>query len=157
MPDLTSLEKRLAALAPPQISQHGQNSIDALLDDLAADVVSETPSSEPSRLRWGSFAAAGAAALIVTSAVLISSETRDEVASISPDLNLVALSDVPSVVRIEEKIQDGTVLHDEADWPVESTRYRIVTEHKVVDKVSGLVFTISQPSEEILLSQQQLF
>jgi len=169
MPDSPSLEERLTAITPPKVSRQTQVPLDTLIDDLAMELpeeqslempIHESPSSNTWN-GWGSVAAIFVAILGVCSALIFSLDKNRSISfSAALDqspIQLVAMDNSPAVVRIEEEIQGQSVIQVGSEWPVQSTRYRIVTEHKLVDAATGTVVTVLEPSEELELTSQQVF
>ena len=163
MPDFSSLEEQLSALAKPQLSATKRHSLDRLIDDLAEESVN-TAEAEQSpqpqrRMFWGAAAALIVAALIL--GALVKSPTELAAPSVShfdsSQINLVALESSPSVERVREQISEDLILEEDASWPVKSVRYHVVTEHIVQDEASGIILTISEPVEELVMSSQQVF
>ncbi len=167
MPKSPSLEERLAAIEPPKVTRQTQAALESLIDGLAAELPEEQSLEMPNHKSasnggwWGTAAALFVAALGVTSAFMFSSNktgTAKELVSVNqPAIQLVAMEDSPAIIRIEEEIQGESVIQVGSEWPVQSKRYRIVTEHKLIDSVTGTVITVLEPSEQLELSNQQIF
>jgi hypothetical protein len=144
------VETILARLMPPALSESGQRSIEALLDELAAEVpvCQAVPAPRPHRGWWiGGIAAAGIAAAWLLP--LTVPPTVKPVAAASPEPSAKVVL-VGQSGRIESMVDEGW--HEESDGSaMQALRLNVVEEESVLDKETGIVMQIREPREEILL------
>ena len=144
------VETILARLMPPALSDSGQRSIDAMLDELAAEapVCRAVPAPRPHRGWWlGGIAAAGVAAAWLLPLTVRPSANPAVSASSEPAPNVVL---VGQSGRIESMVDEGW--QEEADGSaMQALRLNVVEEESVLDKETGIIMQIREPREEILL------
>lgn len=157
------VEAILARLMPPGLSSAGQGAVEAMIDDLAG--VQSAPAAHsqvpglrpvPQRAWWISgIAAAGVAAALVFPLQLgHRTLARDGTQAPSPptaDFVLVGGSG-----RIESMTEDGW--HEDADGlTMQAMRLSVVEEENLIDEETGIMMTVSEPREEILLMPVSAF
>jgi hypothetical protein len=144
------VETILARLMPPALSESGHLSIEAMLDELAADtpVCQSVPAPRPHRGWWlGGIAAAGVAAAWLLP--LTFRPSSDPVVNASPEPSAKVVL-VGQSGRIESMVDEGW--HEESDGSaMQALRLNVVEEESVLDKETGIIMQIREPREEILL------
>lgn len=144
------VETILARLMPPALSEGGHRSIEAMLDELAADVPAESSVSAPRPHRgwWlGGIAAAGVAAAWLLPMVMRPAPNPVAATPKEPAANVVL---VGQSGRIESMTDEGW--HEEADGSaMQALRLNVVEEESVLDEETGIIMQIREPREEILL------
>lgn len=151
------VETILARLMPPALSEDGQRDIEAMLDELAGPVVAMSPPAPPSvswARRWaiGGIAAAGVAAAMIFPMKPASSPVAAAPEQELPaEFQLVSESD-----RIESTSEEGW-LEDSDGSAMQALRLNVVEENNILDEETGIVMTVSEPREEILLMPVSAF
>ena len=152
----SSIEDALARLMPKAISEEGQRSLDAMLDELCGE--EELPAAEviPIQRRgvkggWQILVSAGIAACLAL-IVTFRSETTERgplapVAATVPEENLVLVSESDRI----EKMSDEGWMEDPQGGMMQAVRMRVVEENSLRDEETGIVVRISEPREELLL------
>lgn len=151
------VETILARLMPPALSEEGQRDIEAKLDELAGPGVAIPPPA-PAAISWarrwaiGGIAAAGVAAAMIfpmKPAAPIADSAMDQ--EIPAEFQLVSESD-----RIESTSDEGW-LEDPDGSTMQALRLNVVEENNILDEETGIVMTVSEPREEILLMPVSAF
>lgn len=151
------VEAILARLMPPGLSGPGQQAVESMIDELSAEpsivaVVPVAPSPRPTR-RFAWWAAAAAAGIAIASlfpfhagrGLLARGGPAQPLAHDAADFVWVGGSG-----RIESMTEDGW--HDDADGvTMRAMRLSVVEEENLLDEETGIVMTVSEPREEILL------
>jgi hypothetical protein len=151
------IETILARLMPPALSQDGQQSIEAMLDSLAAATQPAKPAGRLwfRRLLPGSIAAAGVAAALVFPLATPPSPASWAAANSNknspPGLVLVGESD-----RVESMTDEGWQ-EDSDGSTMLATRLNVVEENSLLDEQTGIVMQVSQPREELYLTPVSTF
>ncbi len=150
------VETILARLMPPALSEESQRDIEAMLDELAGPVVAISPA--PAAISWtrrwaiGGIAAAGVAAAMIfpmkPAAHPVASAVDQEMPA---EFQLVSESD-----RIESTSDEGW-LEDSDGSAMQALRLNVVEENNILDEETGIVMTVSEPREEILLMPVSAF
>lgn len=157
-----SIEAALARLMPPALSESGQRSIEAMLDELAATAPRAKAAHLP-WLRW-SVPTGIAAALAAVSgwflwqqpaAAPIAVVAAPTVAPVVPDhdAGLVLVSESS---RVEEMLDEGLVGNPEGS-ALQAVRFRVVETNTFRDEESGIEVQVSEPREETLLMPVSVF
>lgn len=157
------VEAILARLMPPGLSSTGHGAVEAMIDELAgvqaahaAQAIAPPPRPTRRRAWWISgIAAAGvAAALVFPLQVERRTLARDGSQAplpMSADFVLVGGSG-----RIESMTEDGW--HEDADGlTMQAMRLSVVEEENLIDEETGILMTVSEPREEILLMPVSAF
>lgn len=151
------VETILARLMPPALSEEGQREIEAMLDELAGPVAVVAPPaaavvSWPHRWVIGGIAAAGVAAAMIfpmkPAAHPLASAADQETPA---EFQLVSESD-----RIESTSDEGW-LEDADGSAMQALRLNVVEENNILDEETGILMTVSEPREEILLMPVSAF
>lgn len=141
---IDEIEARLEGLAPRGLSGSGRVELDALIDDLAAELPQEkvVPVYQKS-IVWQ--CAAAAAVAVVTALALSPSENvaTTDAASFAGGAPISSRD----VIRSWE--DQGRQLREDAQWPVRQVRYDVIEEQDYLDKASGLTVTVLSPEEEL--------
>lgn len=151
------VETILARLMPPALSDAAVADIEAMLDELAgtaAPVAAAPPAPNPwfRRAALGGIAAAGVAAAIVFHGPSAPERAASRPADADPaEFVLVGESE-----RIESTTDEGW-LEDSAGSAVHALRLSVVEEDSLLDEETGMVMTVSEPREEILLMPVSTF
>lgn len=150
------VETILARLMPPALSEEGQRDIEAMLDDLAGTVAAVAPSSAvvswPRRWVIGGIAAAGVAAAMIFPMKPAAHPVASAVDQETPaEFQLVSESD-----RIESTSDEGW-LEDADGSAMQALRLNVVEENNILDEETGILMTVSEPREEILLMPVSAF
>jgi hypothetical protein len=149
-----SVETILARLMPPGLSDSGQRGIEAMLDELAAEsphLEIPHPATASPRMGWwiGGIAAAGVAAAWLLSATIVPFgapvATSPAAGGTPAELVLVGESG-----RIESMIDEGWQEGTDGS-AMRALRLNVVEENSLRDEETGIVMTVSEPREEILL------
>jgi hypothetical protein len=153
------IEVALSRLMPAALSDEGQRSIEAMLDELAAEdgppeIVGES-ATVPRRWRWLAPTGAAAAAVVLASFVTDSSRNgavADLPASFSgADIVLIGESD-----RVEDMSDEGWATN--ADGSVmKAVRVRVIEESSLRDERTGIIVQVTQPREEMVLTPISAF
>lgn len=155
-----SIEDMLSRLMPVAISEAGQRSLDAMLDELAGEeAVPETPAT-PHRGKsfWiyalppAGIAAAAAFAFFMPHG----SSARKEITSTLPKLEAPGIFLLGETDRIETLTDEGW-LADPQGAAMQAVRVRVVEENTLRDEKTGIVFQISEPREELILTPVTAF
>lgn len=149
----SSIEDALARLMPKAISEGGQRSLDAMLDELCGEEIAEEVVAPIRRIRGGwqilvSAGLAACAALIVT--------FRAETSNSAPFTMLASAGQHPNLVLISEsdrveKMSDEGWMADPQGGMMQAVRMRVVEENSLRDEETGIVVQISEPRDELLL------
>ena len=156
MHDSHSVETILARLMPSALSENGQHAIEAMIDELAATPQMAASSGHPwlRRITIGGIAAAGVAAACVfpmlqRPAAVVAGNVPAE--SPAPGFVLVGESD-----RVEAMTDEGW-LENQDGSAMQATRLSVIEENTLRDLETGIVISISEPREEILLMPVSAF
>ncbi len=153
MPAPESIEAALARLMPPALSGDGQASIDAMLDELADAGSAATPAPRPRQGVPGFVMASGiAAALAALAAVwLTPSGAEDAAPAAAAHVPASGLVLVGEADRVEE-MTDAGWLTGPGGQAMEAVRVRLVEQNIFRDEQTGMILSVSEPREEILLT-----
>ncbi|MEI6178870.1 MAG: hypothetical protein WCS43_18400 [Verrucomicrobiota bacterium] len=141
---------------PSALSETGQHEIEEMIDELAATSQVSAPSGHPwfRRIAVGGIAAAGVAAAcffpMVQRPAALTTATAPS-ASSAPGFVLVGESD-----RVESMTDEGW-LENQDGSTMQATRLSVVEENTLRDVETGIVISISEPREEILLMPVSAF
>ncbi len=155
-----SIEDMLSRLMPVAISEAGQRSLDAMLDELAGE---EAAPEAPVAARRGKsvwiyalppvgIAAAAAFAFFMPHG----SSVRKEITSTLPKLEAPGIFLLGETDRIETLTDEGW-LADPQGAAMQAVRVRVVEENTLRDEKTGIVFRISEPREELILTPVTAF
>jgi hypothetical protein len=154
MHDQPAIENILARLMPPALSEHGQQDIETMLDELATEA--ETAAPRPRRPWWmisGGIAAALAAGVFVVHFIRGSENSSGAMAAAETPDELIVMSESGRVETVTDEgwseSPDGAALR--------TLRLRVVEENRIFDEQTGIVMNISQPREELLLMPVSAF
>lgn len=156
-----SIEDMLSRLMPVAISEAGQHSLDAMLDELAGEEVIDMPVTVKSRgvrRLWAytlppvGIAAAAAFAFFMPQ----SSSTRKEITSSQPKLEAPGIFLLGEMDRIETLTDEGW-LADPHGAAMQAVRVKVVEEDTYRDEQTGIIFQISEPREELILTPVTAF
>lgn len=173
MESLEDIEKALSKLVPSALSERGQQSIEDMIDGLAAGEMAEITEAQASsaiiapKRRFGTWSAGiGAAAAAV--AISLSLPHSGPVAG---EGRLTASAEVPMTTHSEP--EDGLVLLGQVerleaaepeDWVSEADgvshrawRFHVVDEERVQDVKTGYEVTVSCPREKVVLMPATAF
>jgi hypothetical protein len=144
------VEEILARLMPVSLSDGAEVRIRSALEQRAQESGVDVP-SRPVRVAW--FLWSGTAAAVLTWVVWVSHTTHGapaskDLAEVSPqEGKLVSLSHSASVQSVEEdRWQD-----DAHGRVLKALRLRMVAEQQILDKETGIVMTVREPREELVL------
>lgn len=156
MHDSHSVETILARLMPSALSESGQREIEAMIDELAANSPESAPSGHPwfRRITVGGIAAAGVAAALVFPMIHqpnVPATVETPATSSAPGFVLVGESD-----RVESMTDEGW-LEDQDGSTMQAMRLSVIEENTLRDVETGIVISISEPREEILLMPVSAF
>ena len=155
------IESILARLMPPAISESGQHSISAMLDELAGSA-EPTAVVRPAAVTWtrrllaGGIAAAGVAAALIfpwASSPEPSSWAKQTSPAVARPAGLVLVGESD---RVEAMTDEGW--QEDADGaPMLATRLSVVEENSLLDEQTGIVMQVSEPREETFLMPVSTF
>jgi hypothetical protein len=170
MESLEDIEKALSRLVPSAISEKGQQSLEDLIDGLAAEAgeepevvaLPETVTAAPKRRMWNWTGGIAAAAAAVVAALVLPHGNPGG----AP--RTVAYHGNPQVSPVSNPApEDGVVLLGQTerveaaepeDWVSEADgvthrawRFRVVNEERVQDVQTGYEVTVSHPREKVVL------
>ncbi len=145
--ELTKVEKALQRLMPSAISEELRAETEAMLDELSGPR-GITLSSAPKRRRWIP-ATAAAITLICASGFYVKTHTDRSVSVVVDDIvpQLVSLAESDRI----ERVSDDGLYVDAGGSAVRKVRVRVVEESQMRDEESGIVFSVSEPREEMYL------
>ncbi len=155
-----SIENMLSRLMPVAISESGQRSLDAMLDELAGEEVGpEMPVAAPRGKKFWIYvlpptgiAAAAAFAFFMPEV----STARKEITAIQPKIEAPGIFLLGETDRIETLTDEGW-LADPHGAAMQAVRVRVVEENTLRDEKTGIVFQISEPREELILTPVTAF
>ncbi|MEI7911919.1 MAG: hypothetical protein WCK77_19995 [Verrucomicrobiota bacterium] len=161
MPAPNPIEAALARLMPPALSESGQRSIEAMLDDLAA-AAPQPPAArgwhKPLWTRHLSLPLGIAASLAALLALVPRNPSGPQALAMErpavengSGLVLVSESD-----RIEEMSDEGWVA-DPDGAAMQAVRVRVVEANTLRDEATGIVVQVSDPREEMILTPVTVF
>lgn len=147
MHDTRQVEEILSRLMPVSLSGSCQAEIESMIDDLAATAVRP---ARPWWKRWtsgGGIAAAGVAAAMVF---------KGGPSPQRVDLGLTATEDIPGFILVSERnrvesMSDEGWVEDFDGSAMQAMRLSLVEENTLRDEETGIVMSISEPREEVLL------
>jgi len=155
MHDTRQVEAILARLMPTALSGERQAEIETMIDDLAA--MTTTPlATRPWWKRWGmsgAIAAAGTAAALIFQGGPLPRQvgTGPSFAMELPGLVLVSERN-----RVESMNDEGWI-EDFDGSAMKAMRLNVVEENTLRDEETGIVMSISEPREEVLLMPVSTF
>ncbi len=151
-----SIEEMLDRLMPVAISEKGQSSLDAMLDELCGPEVEEAPSVRKSYWRYALPPIGIAAA--VSFMFFKTDHHPSEILSlpVASEVNQDELSLMGESDRIEALADEGLVANPQGGV-MQAMRVRVVGENTFRDEETGIVMQISEPREEMLFYQVNAF
>lgn len=150
------VETILARLMPPAFSVEGQRDIEAMLDELAGPVVAISPA--PANVSWARrWAIGGIAAAGVAVAMIFPMKSAPPPVAAAPDQELPAEFQLVSESDRIESTSDEGWLEDSDGSAMQALRLNVVEENNILDEETGIVMTVSEPREEILLMPVSAF
>lgn len=147
------IETILARLMPAAMSERAESEIGETIDQLAREAGLDIPAIRPPRPRWPWMAGIAASALFAV--VAISRPDPDA----TPGANAVtppAATQAAELVRIshtdtlQSMVEEGW-RDDVGGKPHQAVRLHMLAEQQILDEETGIVMTVSQPREEVLL------
>ncbi|KAB2639546.1 MAG: hypothetical protein DVB26_06750 [Verrucomicrobia bacterium] len=160
MPAPNPIETALARLMPPALSQAGQRSIEAMLDELAAAVsLPATPvTRQPLWARRFRLPLGIAAAL----AVLLALVPRIPTGALPMAMARPASAKASALVLISESdrvetMSDEGWVADPDGGAMQAMRVRVVEANTLRDEETGIVVQVSDPREEMILTPVTVF
>ena len=138
----------LARLMPPAISGDAQQSIAETIDQLARDSAPGLPTVSSVRTLWPWLA--GAAAALALAALVLwppHTSTSPTAHTPPPGADLVRISHTDT---LQSLVQEGW-RDDPSGTPHQTLRLHMLAQHQILDEQTGIVMTVSEPREEILL------
>jgi hypothetical protein len=158
--DFQSLETKLRrSLMPVALREEATDSIQAMLDELAASAPARTAPQAASRTPWIAVAAAATIALLATTAALLVRPA----APIADTANSVESSVIPGAMHLLDEstrlasVEDAGWHSDPDGGTLQALRVRVVEEDRLLDEDTGLIVNISSPREEMLLTPVSTF
>jgi hypothetical protein len=157
---LESIEDALSRLMPVAFSESGQRSLDAMLDELAGEEpVAEIPAIPARRRRLWIYALPPvgiAAAAALAFFMPHESPAQKKITSTLPKLEAPAIFLLGETDRIETLTDEGW-LADPQGAAMQAVRVRVVEENTLRDEKTGIVFQVSEPREELILTPVTAF
>ncbi len=144
------IEAILARLMPTAMSERAEAGIGETIDQLAQDAGLEIPAIRPSAA-YAPWVAGAAAAAVLAAFVFWNAD-----GVLAPDAQSPAISDIPELVRIshtdtlQSVVQEGWS-DDVGGKPHQALRLHMVAQHQILDEQTGIVMTVSEPREEVLM------
>ncbi|WAC18539.1 hypothetical protein OVA24_14990 [Luteolibacter sp. SL250] len=155
-----SIEDMLSRLMPVAISEAGQRSLDAMLDELAGEEAApEAPAAAPGGKSFWIYALPPvgiAAAAALAFLMPLGSSPREAVTSVLPEVEAPGIFLLGETDRIETLTDEGW-LADPQGAAMQAVRVRVVEENTLRDEKTGIVFQISEPREELILTPVTAF
>lgn len=153
------VEAVLSRLIPASLSQHAHEALEQLVDPSASGTPEEatTLAAKIAKLPWKSLGGmAAAAALALGSWAAIEQAERKTATTTSPaqhakDMILLGESD-----RVEDMVDEGWQSFDDGS-AMHAMRVHLVGESQYHDEETGILVTISEPREEIILMPVSAF
>lgn len=155
-----SIEAALSRLMPPALSESGQRSIEAMLDELAAAPVAARPRFKlrvvavavplgiaAALVAWVSLAPREADVLPVATVAIT------QPASVEPASRLLLVRESDRV----ESVSDEGWMSDPDGEAMAAVRVRVVEANTFQDEDSGIVVQVSDPREEVILTPVSVF
>jgi hypothetical protein len=144
------IENILARLMPTALSERAGMEIEESIDQLAQDAGLDISPIRPAPVRWPWVAGLAASAVFAALAIW----KPDAVSP--PSVEVPSVPDVTELVRIshtdtlQSVVQEGW--HDDvAGKPHQALRLHMLAQQQILDEETGIVMTVSQPREEVLL------
>lgn len=144
------MEAILARLMPTAMSERAEAEIGETIDQLVLDAGLDVPTIRPAAARWPWVTGAAAAAVLAAFVFWKPDGVLPQTAG-SP-----AITDMPELVRIshtdtlQSVVQEGWS-DDVGGKPHQALRLHMVAQQQILDEETGIVMTVSEPREEILL------
>lgn len=144
------IESILARLMPTALSERAGLEIGETIEELAKDAGLDIPAARPASARWPWVTGAAAAAVF---SALVFWKPADRAA---PSVGSPPVADVPELVRISQSdtlqsvVQEGWS-DDVGGKPHQALRLHMVARQQLLDEETGIVMTVSEPREEVLL------
>lgn len=155
MPAPESIDAILARLMPVAISEEGQRSLDAMLDELCGPET-DVPASSPKSYWKYLIPPAGIAAAVTLALIWPGGEKVSHAPAVAQTDGTDALSWVGESESIEALSDEGWVA-DPQGGVMQAMRVRVVGENTLRDEETGIVMQISEPREEMLFYQVNAF
>ena len=165
MPAPNPIEAALARLMPPALSEAGQRSIEAMLDELAAAGPQPTARGSHQWWRWARRFALPlgiAASIAVSLAVLLALVPSKPAGTFPLAMARPASEKVSALVlvsesdRIETMSDEGWVA-DPDGGAMQAVRVRVVEANTLRDEETGIVVQVCDPREEMILTPVTFF
>ncbi|MEO0018363.1 MAG: hypothetical protein RLZZ522_1646 [Verrucomicrobiota bacterium] len=158
-PDL--IEAALSRLMPPALSESGQRSIEAMLDELAA----AAPAAARPRFKLSLVALAvplGIAAALVAWFSLAPREVPAPVVATLAITPPVAVESASRLLLVREfgrveSVSDEGWMSDPDGEAMAAVRVRVVEANTFQDEDSGIVVQVSDPRDEVILTPVSVF
>jgi len=152
-----SIEDMLSRLMPVAISESGQRSLDAMLDELAGEdpvVAQPVPRKNflPYLLPPVGIAAAAALAFFLPAG----SSQRHEITSTKPKIEAPGIFLLGETDRIEN-LRDEGWFADPQGSAMQAVRVRVVEENTLRDEQTGIIFQVTEPREELIFTPVTAF
>lgn len=148
------IEEMLGRLMPVAVSEEGQRSMDAMLDELCGPDEVEVPAVE--KRRYWKYLVAPAGIAAATAFVFFHPAERAskpvEIAVPVQGLEVDEMALMGESDRIEALADEGLVA-DSGGGVMQAVRVRVVGEDTFRDEETGIVVQISEPREEMLYYQ----
>lgn len=144
------IEDILARLMPAALSERAGTDIGETIDQLAQDAGLDIPSIHPAPVRWPWVA--GIAASVVFAAMVIWKQTPVSPSSayVQPVRNSAELVSISHTDTLQSVVQEGW-RDDVGGKPHQALRLHMLAQQQIRDEQTGIVMTVSQPREEVLL------
>jgi hypothetical protein len=145
------IEDILARLMPAALSERAGAEIGETIDQLARDAGLDIPTIQPAAARWPWLGGAAAAVLALAAFVFWKPDGASQQSAEAP-----AVIDIPELVRISHSdtlqsvVQEGWS-DDVGGKPHQALRLHMVARQQILDEETGIVMTVSEPREEVLL------
>lgn len=152
-----SIEQLLSRLMPTAMSEEGQRSIEQMLDELAGE---EEPSREtcipPEKKRkpWLYLLppiGIAAAATLAFFFPLEQNAPHGEISAMKPAVSSPGVLLLGEMDRVETFSDEGW-LADPQGMAMQAVRVKVVEENTLRDEQTGIIFQVSEPREELILT-----
>lgn len=146
MRETDPIEAALARLMPVALSEAGERSIHATLDELAADL----PGNRHAPKRWAIGVGIAAAAVLAALVFARPSHRPSTPPLVSVEEFASPVEWVANSDRIESLQDEGRISGVEGD-ALQAVSLRVVEENTLRDRETGYTFNISEPRDELVL------
>lgn len=161
-----SIEAALSRLMPPALSESGQRSIEAMLDELAAAAPSAA-AMRRRRLRGVGWSIAAGIAAAMAAIVGLALQPAPEPAPLvaadpGPAATAVVEDHDPGLVLVSEssrveQLSDEGLLGNPDGEAMRAVRCRVIDANTFRDEETGIVVQVSEPREETILVPVSIF